>query len=148
MFLAAGSGICVFSCGAAVLLQRALLGRQLRDAGGTLGPRDARLPSSCGRGCFGFGGVGTERAGRLRQAVYLSHAERLFNAVHILHEYGAVADELCGAHLVHAVPSIGGVSVQRDGIVSSAGQPVYERGRLDQVAFGAVGRESIAGLGQ
>lgn len=154
MFLAAGGGIRVFPRGAAVFLQRALLGRQLRDAGGALGRRrNARLPCSRRRGRLGFGGVGAERAGRLGQAVYVAEAGRRLQAVHALHENGAVAHQLRGAELVHAVAAIGGVRVQRgsggcDGVVPPAGQPVTQRGGLHQVDLGAVGGEPVAGLGE
>lgn len=153
MFLAAGGGIRVFPRGAAVFLQRALLGRQLRDAGGALGrPRNARLPCSRRRGRLGFGGVGAERAGRLGHAVYVAEAGRRLQAVHALHENGAVAHQLRGAELVRAVAAIGGVRVQRGsggyGVVPTAGQPVTQRGGLHQVALGAVGGEPVAGLGE
>lgn len=150
MFLAAGGGIRVFPRGAAVFLQWALLGRQLRDAGGALG----WLPCSRRRGRLGFGGVGAERAGRLGQAVYVAEAGRRLQAVHALHENGAVAHQLRGAELVHAVAAIGGVRVQRGGggggygVVPPAGQPVTQRGGLHQVALGAVGGEPVAGLGE
>lgn len=148
MFLAAGSGICVFSRRAAVLLQRALLGRQLRDAGVALGPCGPRsLAPTRGRGRVRFGGVGAERAGRLGQAVDLPHAGRLLHAVHGLHEDGAVG-QVAGAHLVHAVPPVVGLSVQRDGVVSAPGQAVHEGGGLDEEPLGAVGREPIPHLGE
>lgn len=135
MFLAAGGGIGVFSRGAAVLLQRALLGGQLWDAAASL---RRRLPSGRRRR-VGFRGVGAERAGGLRQTVDLSRAGRLLRAVHLLHEDGAVVGGLRRPDLVNAVPSVGRVSVQRGGVVK-------EGGGLDQVAFGAVGREPITNL--
>lgn len=47
-----------------------------------------------------------------------------------------------------AVPTIGGVSVQRDDIVCPAGQALHERCGLDKVALGAVGRKPVTDLGQ
>lgn len=71
--------------------------------------------------------------------------------MHALHEDGAVAQQLRGAELVQAVAAVGSVRVQRGGggdhgFVPPAGQAVHERSRLHQVAFGAVGGESVAGL--
>lgn len=152
VFLAAGGGIRVLPRGATVLLQRTLLGGQLRDAGGALGRRHAQLPRPRRRGRLGFGGVGAERAGRLGRAVNLAEARRRLHAVHALHEDGAFAQQLRGAELVQAVATIGSVGVQRgggggdDGFVPSAGQAVHKRSGLHQVAFGAVGGESVAGL--
>lgn len=148
VFLAAGSGICVFSCRAAVLFQRALLGGQLRDAGATLCPQDPWLPSSGGRWSVRFSWVGAERAGGLWQGVYLSKAGQLLHAAHVLHYNGAIGEGLCGIGFVNAVPSVGGVAVQWDNVVSTSREPVNERGGLDDVTFGAVGRQSITNLGE
>lgn len=140
VFLAAGSGIRVIPRRAAVLLQGALLVGQLRDAAAL------QWPSSCRRRCVRFGGIQADRARRFRQAVNLSQAGRLLQALHVLHEDGAVVHQLHGTGLVDAVPSVGGVTVQRHGIFTAPGQAVHQRGGLDQVAFGAVGRQSVADL--
>lgn len=49
---------------------------------------------------------------------------------------------------MNAVPSVGGVRMQRDGIICTTGEPMHERSGLDDVAFGAIGRESITNLGE
>lgn len=142
VFLAAGSGIRVIPRGGAVLLQGALLVGQLWDAA-ALPPQ---LPPSCRRRCVWFGGIQADRAWRFRQAVNLSQTGRLLQALHVLHEDGAVVHQLHGTGLVNAVPSVGGVTVQRHGIFTAPRQAVHQRGGLDQVAFGAVGRQSVADL--
>lgn len=145
VFLATGSGICVFSCRATVLLEWALLGGQLRDAGAALCPHRPRLPSSCWWRCVRFSGIGAEGTGRFWQAVHLSHAGRLLHAVYVLHEYRAVMDKLCRTDFLNAVPSVGGVRMQWDGIICTTGQPLHERSGLDEVAFGAIGRDTNLG---
>lgn len=144
MFLAAGSGIRVVPRRSAVLLQGALLVRQLRDAAAL----SSRLPSSRRRRRVRLGGIEADRAGGLRQAVYLPQAGRLLQTLHGLHEDGAVVHQLHGTGLVDAVPSVGGVAVQRRGVFAAAapGEAVHQRGGLDQVAFGAVGGQPVAHL--
>lgn len=44
------------------------------------------------------------------------------------------------------VPSVGGVTVRRHGIFTIPSEAVHQRGGLDQVAFGAVGRQPVADL--
>lgn len=142
VFLAAGGGIRVIPRRSAVLLQGALLVRQLRDAAAL----PSRLPSSRRRRRVRFGGIEADWARRFRQAVDLSQAGRLLQALHGLHEDGAVVHQLHGAGLVNAVASVGGVAVQRHGIFAAPGEAVHQRGGLDQVAFGAVGGQSVADL--
>lgn len=142
MFLAAGSGICVVPRRSAVLLQGALLVRQLRDAAAL----PSRVPSSRRRRRVRLGGIEADRARGFRQAVYLPQAGRLLQTLHGLHEDGAVVHQLHGTGLVNAVPSVGGVAVQRGGVFAAPGEAVHQRGGLDQVAFGAVGGQSVAHL--
>lgn len=47
---------------------------------------------------------------------------------------------------MNTVPSVGGLTVQRHGIFTAPGKAVHQRGGLDQVAFGAVGGQSVADL--
>lgn len=113
VFLASGGGIRILARGAAVLLQRALLGRQLRDAGGgALGPG--------GRGGLRLGG--TERAGGLGGAVGLARRRPLLLLLLLLrpaHEDGAVGQMLAAA-LVEPGAAVGQAVQQRDGLHQEA----------------------------
>lgn len=142
VFLAAGSVIRVIPRRAAVLLQGALLVRQLRDAA-ALPPR---LPSSRRWRRVRFSGIEADRARGFRQAVHLSQAGRLLQTLRVFNEDGAVVRQLHGTGLVNAVPSVGGVTVQRHGVLTAPREAVHQRGGFDQVAFGAVGRQAVTNL--